>query len=115
MTTTVFTGAPANTCVTARLPPSSVIIAIKIATNNHNHLLHHHNVRDTGANIGMIGALIYGDGGDEVDDKGDYVDDEGDDDDGDDNDVVFNLFFFYGKGGRCSSHCPGSSMGCAPR
>ena len=103
MTTTVFTGAPANTCVTARLPPSSVIIAIKIATNNHNHLLHHHNVRDTGANIGMIGALIYGDGGDDVDDEGD------------DNDVIFNLFFFYGKGGRCSSHCPGSSMGCAPR
>ena len=100
MTTTVFTGAPANTCVTARLPPSSVIIAIKIATNNHNHLLHHHN---TGANIGMIGALIYGDGGDDVDDEGD------------DNDDLFNLFFFYGKGGRCSSHCPGSSMGCAPR
>ena len=103
MTTTVFTGAPANTCVTARLPPSSVIIAIKIATNNHNHLLHHHTVRDTGANIGMIGALIYGDGGDDVDDEGD------------DNDDLFNLFFFYGKGGRCSSHCPGSSMGCAPR
>ena len=74
----------------------------------------------------MIGALIYGDGGDEVDDKGDddEGDDKGDDDDdkgdglddeGDDNDVIFNLFFFYGKGGRCSSHCPGSSMGCAPR
>ena len=69
----------------------------------------------------MIGALIYGDGGDDVDDKGDDVDndvdEEGDyvDYEGDDNDVVFNLFFFYGKGGRCSSHCPGSSMGCAPR
>ena len=37
------------------------------------------------------------------------------DDESDDNDDVFNLFFSYGKGGRCSSHCPGSSMGCAPR
>ena len=38
-------------------------------------------------------------------------DDADADADADDN---YNLFFFYGKGGRCFSHCPGSSKGCAP-
>ena len=32
----------------------------------------------------------------------------------DDADDFHDLFFFYGKGGRCFSHCPGSSKGCAP-
>ena len=31
-----------------------------------------------------------------------------------DADDYHDLFFFYGKGGRCFSQCPGNSKGCAP-
>ena len=43
--------------------------------------------------------------------KKDDADSDADTDDADDH---YNLFFSYGKGGRCFFHCPGSSKGCAP-